>query len=78
MRNKSDHKHNSSLFEWKYSNIPKHRPRIVYELLYGKIHKQYKVETEKYLQKQPSPKNIQQKWTNIVTVTTRQHKTHLK
>ena len=33
MRKKSDHKLNSSLFEWKYCNIPKHRSRIIYELL---------------------------------------------
>ena len=33
MRKKSDHKLNSSHFEWKYSNIPKHRSRIIYELL---------------------------------------------
>ena len=37
MRKKSDYKHNSPLFEWKYSNTPKHRPRIVYELLYAKV-----------------------------------------
>ena len=37
MRKKSDYKLKSSLFEWKYSNTPKHRSRIIYELLYAKI-----------------------------------------
>ena len=31
---------------------------------------QYTAETEKKLQKQPFPKNIQERWTNIVTTTT--------
>ena len=54
-----------------YSSIPKHRSHIKYELFYGKDKcKQYKSEIEKPLQKQPFWKNIQQKWTNIVTAKT--------
>ena len=39
MRTKSDHKLalRKSLFEWKYSNTPKDRSRIIYEFLYAKI-----------------------------------------
>ena len=37
-----------TLFKWKYSNTPKHRSRINYELLYDKNKwKQYKTEKEK-------------------------------
>ena len=69
---KSDHKllMTKTLFKLKYSNTPKHRYRINCELLYDKDkRKEYKEETEKQLQKQPFPKNIQQLRTNIVTET---------
>ena len=54
-----------------YSSTSKHRCHIKYELFYDKDkRKQYKSEIEKPLQKQPFRKNIQQKWTNIVTAKT--------
>ena len=60
-----------TLLKWEYSNTPKHRSHINYELLYDKDKgKQYKAETEKQLQKKPFPKTLQQRWTNIVTATT--------
>ena len=57
-------------FKWKHSNAPIYRSCINCKLFYGKDkRKQFKVETEKQLQKQPISRNKDERWTNIVTVT---------
>ena len=74
MHTNSDHKlvMTTAIFKWKYTKRTKITPRINYDLLYDKtIRNQYKEETAKQLAEQPSPTNNQQRWTNIVTATTK-------
>ena len=59
-----------ALFKWKYSNTPKHKLQTFCATKTDKNKlKQQKAETEKQLEKQPFPKNISQRWTNIDTAT---------
>lgn len=55
-----------TLFKWEYSNTPKHKLQTFVD---KNKRKQQKAEIEKQLEKKPFPKNIPQRWTNIVTAT---------